>query len=220
MHILRQRRRLTSASTIGFTRIELIITVLVATVLGLLLLGLALRPRGRTAKTTCASQLQYLYLCSSDYASDHENRFTWQVPIIKGGSLEDAQDGTKAFIHFQVLSNRLLVTPSTLCPKDTREPAATWRAMANKNVSYFIGIDSKPDLSLSVMGGDRNISPASGVILKWNPSTPPQWVRSVGLHGDKGNIVFGDGHVEGLNSYALSNVLQHAGMAMNRFAVP
>jgi prepilin-type processing-associated H-X9-DG protein len=123
-------------------------------------------------------------------------------------------------MHIQVLSNRLLVTPSALCPKDSRGPAATWPTMANTNVSYFIGLDSNPNLPLSIMAGDRNISPASGVILKWNPSTPPQWVRSIGLHGDKGNIVFGDGHVEGFNSCALSNALQRAGMPTNGFAVP
>jgi prepilin-type processing-associated H-X9-DG protein len=220
MRILRQHCRDRSASTIAFTRIDLMITILVATAMGLLLLGFVLRFRSHMATTTCAGQLQYFYLCSSDYASDHGNRFPWEVPNTKGGTLQSAEDGANAFIHFQVLSNRLLVTPSTLCPKDSREPAMTWRAMANKNVSYFVGIDSKPSLPLSIIAGDRNVSPASGIILKWFPSAPPQWVSSIGLHGDRGNILFGDGRVEGLNSCALSNALQRVGMATNRFAVP
>ncbi|HEV2391227.1 MAG TPA: hypothetical protein VG146_02575, partial [Verrucomicrobiae bacterium] len=122
--------------------------------------------------------------------------------------------------HFQVQSNYVTAWVVLLCPQDNRDAASNWQSLSNANVSYFVGLDSNPKLPRSIMAGDRNITAASSVILQWNPSAPPSWVKSVGLHGDKGHVVFGDGHVEELDSTGLSNALQRAGMSTNRFAVP
>jgi prepilin-type processing-associated H-X9-DG protein len=70
------------------------------------------------------------------------------------------------------------------------------------------------------VAGDRNITQISGVVLESVVSAPPKWVEGVGLHGAKGNLLFGDGHVEEVNSAGLGNSLVRVGIATNRFSIP
>jgi prepilin-type N-terminal cleavage/methylation domain-containing protein/prepilin-type processing-associated H-X9-DG protein len=204
----------------AFTLIEVLVVVLVL----LLFAGLAWAFVGSARHVhhhlTCSQNLKEIGLAVPDFARDHGNRVGWQISTNEGGSLEYGLSGAQTFRHFQVQSHYINACIILLCPQDNRDAAANWGSLSNANVSYFVGLDSDPKLPLSIVAGDRNITAASGVILQWNPSSPPGWVKSVGLHGDKGHVAFGDGHVEELDSAGLSNALQRAGMSTNRFAVP
>jgi len=225
MHtIVRRRRcgnRLAKAlSRGGFTRIEAAVSVLTC----FLLLGLALLVAGPSGhyrkRLPCALNLKALGTAGRTFANDHGGLYPWELPREEGGTLELAPSGPDTFRHFEALSNYIGMAIFLVCPQDSRAPATNFACIANTNVSYFVGADSDPKVPRSIMDGDRNITAASGVVLEWNPSAPPQWVKSVGLHGDRGNILFSDGHVQELDSFGLSNALQRAGMATNRFAVP
>lgn len=204
----------------GFTRTEVLVVVLVL-ILFTCLAGVFV-DSGRRVRhhLTCSQNLKQIGLAVPDFARDHGDRVAWQISTNDGGSLEYGLSGAQTFRHFQVQSHYIIAWIVLLCPQDNRDAAANWRSLSNANVSYFVGLDSNPKLPRSIMAGDRNITAASGTILQWNPSAPPSWVKSVGLHGDKGHVVFGDGHVEELDSTGLSNALQRAGMSTNRFAVP
>jgi prepilin-type processing-associated H-X9-DG protein len=208
------------ADASGFSRTDLAVTLLVIAIFSWLLLSWFLPPKARIAKTTCSSNLNYLYLAARNFTEDHTKRFPWQVPAVEGGTMEYNESGSQAYMHFQVLSSDLLVTRSIICPQDQREPARNWPTMVNTNVSYFIDIDGKPSSPMSILAGDRNITAASSVIFRVSQSDRPNWVKSVGLHGDQGHLVFADGHVEELDSVGLSNAVQRTGNTTNRFAVP
>jgi prepilin-type processing-associated H-X9-DG protein len=204
----------------GFTRIELLI-VLAAVLVSVALLSVFVAQSRRVrSHLTCTLNMKMIGKALEEYAKDQNGSYPWQVSINDGGTAEITLENGQAFCNFVALSNYILAWPVVICPQDTRRPASSWATMTNTNVSYFVGLDSVPKLPLSIMAGDRNITAASGVILQWNPSAPPRWIKSVGLHGDKGHVVFSDGHVEELDSGGLSNALQRAGMSTNRFAVP
>jgi prepilin-type processing-associated H-X9-DG protein len=204
----------------GFTRTEVLVLVLMLAMLAGLAWAFAGSARRIRRHITCSQNLKEIGLAVPDFARDHGDHAAWEMSTNNGGSLEYGRSGAQTFRHFQVQSNYILDCLLLSCPQDNRDVAASWESLSNTNVSYFVGLDSAPRLPRSIMAGDRNITPASSVILQWNPSSPPQWVKSVGLHGNKGHVVFGDGHVQELDSLGLSKALQRAGMSTNRFAVP
>lgn len=204
----------------GFTRTELVVVIASACLLAVVASLFVKVPRQQSSHLTCALNLRMLGTDSRAFANDHDGRYAWGLSTNDGGSLEFALSGGQVFRHFQCQSNYIVAQVVLVCPQDTRQANTNWSNLANTNVSYFVGLDSDPKLPLSIMAGDRNTTVASGVILQWNASAPPQWVMSVGLHGDKGHIVFGDGHVEELDSAGLSNAVQRASMSTSRFAIP
>jgi prepilin-type processing-associated H-X9-DG protein len=204
----------------GFTRVELVVAAVVALLLtGVLFEAGFFRSRHVVSHLTCSVNLRQLGLAVRLFADNHAG-YPWAVSTNQGGTLEFDAVGSGTFRHFQVLSNDIYVTLGVVCPQDTRKAATNWAGMANTNVSYFVGLDSDPKLPHSIMAGDRNITASEGIILRANNHTPPPWVKRVGLHGDKGHILFGDGHVEVLDSSGLSNALQRTRVPTHRLAVP
>lgn len=205
----------------AFTRTELLIVVLVCCALGGILLASGFfRSRRTVSHLTCAMNLRQIGMAGKEFKESHDGLYPWELTTNNEGSLEFASSGGQAFRHFQCQSNFIVAQVVLVCPQDTRQAATNWATMSNTNVSYFVGLDSDPKRPLSIMAGDRNITRASGVVLQCNPSAPPQWVSGMGLHGDRGHVVFSDCHVEELDSTGLSNALQRAGMSTNRFEVP
>jgi len=169
---------------------------------------------------TCLQNLGQLGLSIADFAQDHAKRTSWEISTNDGGTLEYCLSGEQTFRHFQLQSNYITAWVVVLCPQDDRVAATNWESLSNANVSYFVGLDSRPSSGASIMAGDRNITASEGIILRANNHTPPRWVKRVGLHGDKGHILFGDGHVEVLDSSGLSNALQRTRVPTHRLAVP
>ena len=75
-----------------------------------------------------------------------------------------------------------------VCPKHSRNAASHWKTLKSKNISYFLNPVAVFDDSVSVLAGDRNIRAL--------PNGTFEWDATQGLHGDHGNLVFADGHVE------------------------
>lgn len=214
--------RRVSASGIpdAFARNELLIVILILGMLVSLVFVFTFRVRRVRSHWSCMHNLKQVGLAVRLYADDHRKCVPWGVSTNYGGTREFGAVGDQTFRHFQIQSNYIIASVLLVCPQDTRQVAANFSAMTSTNVSYFVGLDSAPKLPLSIMAGDRNITTASAAILRWNPAAPAEWVKSVGLHGDRGHVVFGDGHVEELSSSDLSNAVQRAGLITNRFAVP
>jgi len=203
----------------AFTRTELVAAVLTGLVLTGLLLPYLLPARKKHSELTCPLNLKQIGAAARMSVGDHAGLFPWNVSTNAGATLEFGAGGP-SFRHFQALSNELSITRVLVCPQDTRDPAKGWNSMGNPNVSYFLGLDSRPNLPLSIISGDRNVTPTSSVTLTLSHSTGVKWVRSVGLHGDEGHVVFADGHVEKLNSAGLSNAIDRIDGGTNRLAVP
>jgi prepilin-type processing-associated H-X9-DG protein len=193
---------------------------LVSVLLGGLLWAFVSPTRRVRSYLSCSQNLKQFGLATRLFADDHRNLPPWEFSTNEGGTLEFRMSGEQTFRHFQAQSNYIIAWPILVCPQDTRKAAKNWENLANTNVSYFVGLDSKPSLDSSILAGDRNIASSTGTILQVNEQTPLQWVKSVGLHGDRGHLVFGDGHVEELDSVGWSNAVQRTGIETNRFTVP
>lgn len=205
---------------LGFSRTELLVVI---AVLGILisLIVVNLRPaKAIRSAINCRNKLMQIGVAFRGFTDDHGGKLPMAVSTNQGGTLEFAELPNSAYHHFQVLSNLLGPPYYLVCPQDTRKAATNWGNLANTNVSYFVGLNSDLHLPVSILAGDRNITPVAGVVLKTDQASPPSWVASVGLHGNRGHLLFGDGHVEELSSLGLSNAVSRTGIATNRFAVP
>lgn len=207
-------------STSGFGRADLLAVLFTCLLLFCLVGVLFVWGSKRThSKLSCYNNLMQIGVAEKLFELDH-GFAPWGSSTNHEGTFEYSASPEQTFRLFQIQSNCLNALILLICPQDTRQQAASWESLANTNVSYFVGIDSKSDLPTSILGGDRNITPLSNVILKANESAPLNWIKSVGLHGDKGHLIFGDGHVEELDSPGLDNAIQRTGIATNRFAIP
>lgn len=203
----------------GFTRVELLVVLAVCAVVLLVLVGALRQPRDISSRLTCSVNLKQLAFAAQMFEKEHSG-YPWMISTNQGGTREFAPLGDDAFRHCQVLSNDVYVTLGLVCPQDSRRAATDWANLANTNVSYFTGLNARTNQPTTILAGDRNITSASSVVLQTGTSTPPQWVKSVGLHGNKGHLAFGDGHVEELNSDELAKAVQNTSVATNYFAVP
>jgi len=211
-----KRRRKCSA----FSQIEMVVILLVVGLLAGVSYSYIIKARRQASKFTCTQNLKLICLFGKSYAADHNGNFPWMLPPALGGSLEYSELGGHMFRYFQVQSNYIQMLGLILCPQDTRQVATDWEYLANKNVSYFIGLDSRPNSPMCIVSGDRNITSISDVTILASQHALPSWIKSVGLHGDTGHISFGDGHVEELNSDKLTKAIQDSGVVTNHFAVP
>jgi prepilin-type processing-associated H-X9-DG protein len=204
----------------AFTRFDLLAVALAWALLASALLSCASQPRRKRSELTCSVNLKIVGLALRTFEADNDGAFPWHLSTNGGGTRELSASGAQTFRHFQILSNELFATRVLVCPEDNREASSAWESIRNRNVSYFVGLDSAEDLPKSLVAGDRNITASSGVVLQYGPSAPFHWIKSVGLHGEKGHVLFSDGHVTELDSLALTEALRRAEMPTNRFSVP
>jgi prepilin-type N-terminal cleavage/methylation domain-containing protein len=196
----------------AFTLVELLVVIAIIGVLAALLLPVLEQAKKRAKRILCESHLQQTGIAFHDFAHDHNGKLPMDVSIAEGGAMEFVQAGYQAggtfyfsYHQFQVLSNAL-VTPRLLaCPSDTRLPAANFALLQNSNLSYFINVKADFLNSGSILAGDRNVatnSYLSQTILQVGSGSYLHWTRE--LHEYKGNILFGDNHVEEWNDKKLA----------------
>lgn len=204
----------------AFTKYDILGIVLAGVLLALGLIGVVNYHRRVSSRLTCSVNLKHFGLAAREFNDDNGGFLPWRIPVSRGGTLEYVVSGDKTYRHFQVFSNNILYTLGVVCPQDVRKPASNWNCMNNANVSYFVGLESDLKYPYFIMAGDRNISEASNNIMDVTKTTPMQWKKSVGNHGDNGYVVFSDGHVEKLSSTGLSNSFQKVAILTNKIALP
>jgi prepilin-type processing-associated H-X9-DG protein len=205
---------------LGFTKVEFLVVVAIVVFFGVLVGACISNKKHAYSRMNCASNLKEIGVAEEMFQNNHNSIPPWSLPVADGGTLEYCASGEQTFRHFQAQSNYIVAMRTLICPQDARQAATNWEGLTNTNVSYFVGLDSNNKLPRSILAGDRNITSSSSVILEASQSALPSWIKSVGLHGDKGHLLFGDGHVEEVDSAGLSNAVQRTGIATNRFAVP
>lgn len=191
----------------GFTLVEMLTVVAIITILAAMLMPAFSQAKARARRVACVSQLRQIGYGFHLFANDHQNRLPMQVPAVEGGSREFVQAAAKvegnfyfAFRHFQVLSNELETPQILLCPADSRLPTNHFSRLQNENVSYFLNVQAESGKATSMLAGDRNLTndalPASSSVLL-DANTYLRWTRE--QHRYRGNILYGDGHVEEWN---------------------
>jgi prepilin-type processing-associated H-X9-DG protein len=197
----------------AFTWIEVLLVMVVIVVLAGLILPQMARPRRtRAPRIKCVNNLKNLGLAARIFSTDNDGKFPWQVPIAKGGSMEEIGDTNRIWRHFQVLSNELS-TPRTLqCPTDPRLSKLNTSGMTfntvtnsaglrfghNDHVSYFLNVTPSEEEPESILGGDRNLT-RNNTPIRGRIGPMPSDVFNFttrGHHDGAGNLVFGDGSVQ------------------------
>ena len=189
---------------VAFTRLELVIILLVVTVLVLVTLPVLAKSRVKAKFTRCAANLTQIGAAMQDWANEHTNTvnsgdmYPTMVPTNFGGSLEFVRAG-QAFRHFQAASNEIRTTALLVCPSDSRRPSGDWRTLANSNLSYFFSVEAfVSEDSMMFLAGDRHLeddSPKSGGMLVVTTNSSLRWGKE--LHsGRGGNAVLADGSVQ------------------------
>ncbi|MBI3878531.1 MAG: type II secretion system protein [Verrucomicrobia bacterium] len=197
-HSNRQNRR-------AFTLVELLMVIVIIGILASLLLPVIAKAPGRARQVKCVSNLRQDGIGFIMWAQDHDGKFPMRVPVAQGGSREFVAT-PQAYRHVLVLSN-LLQTPKVLaCPSDTRQPAETWPALRNRNLSYLIGLDARPDKPMSLLAADRNITKVratGGVQIIINSQAA--WTEEI--HNRRGNVLLSDGSAQEFNDAQLRDAL-------------
>jgi hypothetical protein len=137
-----------------------------------------------------------------------------QVSTNGGGTLELAErarlnpDVSFTYRHFQAVSNELVVAKVLLCPTERRRVAvADFASLQNENISYWINPGAAFGNVESPLAGDRNIRTSGRTEWTFVQFAPNDALEfSAELHGYRGNVLFGDAHVDALSSRDLRAV--------------
>ena len=195
----------------AYTLIELLCSMGVFLLLAAMLLPALRKGYAKAQRLYCVNNLHQTGLAFHDFAHTHQDRFPMQVSTNDGGSLEYVQAADRmagefyfSYRHFLPLSNDLVVPKVLGCPTDTRRPTNSFANLKNDNLSYFVAGTPEFGNPNSALAGNRNVAPSFGSIAHVGGYRRLLWTEE--LHRFKGNVLFGDGHVEQLNDlFSITN---------------
>ncbi len=214
----------------AFTRLELLAVLTGLALLATIALPVLAGNRLQTDRVSCVNNLRRIGQAYHLWGDDHGEGLPIRTSNSQGG-LFDATYSASPYInntwfHFAWISNEL-VTPRILaCPSDGDTRVARDFSTSpdggflnpnqrSRAVSYFVSLDVFPGQSRLFISGDRNVkldylpaSCSSGVTMAgtlYNPQSQTEWLP--GLHGQSGNLLIADGHVQQTSSEGLRRYL-------------
>ena len=195
----------------AFTLLELLTTIAIIAVLAALLLPALQNSYRKARRIVCTSQLKQVGTAFHSWAHDHNDLYPMQVSTSAGGTKEFAEQAALnpnesfTYRHFQAVSNELLLAKVLLCPAEkTRTAARDFESLRNENISYWLNNDAVFGHPNSPLTGDRNVRTSGRTewtFVQFGPGDAVEF--SADLHGHRGNVAFGDAHVDTLDSTAL-----------------
>ena len=195
---------------------EILFVVAIIGILMALLLPSIAKSKTKAKRAQCIANLNQHGIAFHSFAHDHQGRFPMQVSTNDGGSLEFMRLATNfggeiyfSFRHYLALSRELDTPKILVCSTDTRLPAEDFYALRNENISYFIAGTAEYENPLSLLSGDRNIETyqfGTRSVVRLNADDRPGWTAE--MHQFQGNLLFSDGHVEGVNNNGLRAALR------------
>lgn len=153
------------------------------------------------------------------FAEDNNGRFPT--------SPANLYDTNRLISSFQAISNELNNPAILVCPEDTRKAAKNLHSLKTENISYFLSLDAKPELTNAIIAGDRNLAvsgqPVKPGLFSLTPDLEISWTRD--MHSKipgipSGNVALADGHVEGLRKTNFAALVRRQNMPTNRLIVP
>jgi prepilin-type N-terminal cleavage/methylation domain-containing protein/prepilin-type processing-associated H-X9-DG protein len=189
----------------GFTLLEMLAVTAIVGILAALLLPALQKAHVRARQTWCASNVRQIGIAFSSFAHEHNGLYPQQVSVAAGGAYEF--DGMAPILPgdlllspavFRVMSNELGSVKIVACPATEQRPT-NFATLKTGETSYFSGLHAVAGESGSILSGDNNVArfartnrfDTSPAVFGW---THPR-------HDSRGNLLFGDGHVEQLKSF-------------------
>jgi competence protein ComGC len=207
--------------TRAFSRIDLLVILVVAGVLSFLLFGSLNRARLRAQRICCSCNLKQIGLGFRQWALDHGDLNPMAISNNFGGTMEYLATG-ETFRHFEVMSNELNTPVVLVCPTDSRRPLKRFGpGFSNTNLSYFVGLVTNDSLPQMFLSGDRNITGGTRLvngILQLTTNHVIGW--GTDLHRSQGNIGLADGSMQGFSTAKLREASANTGVATNQLAMP
>jgi prepilin-type processing-associated H-X9-DG protein len=217
--------RKSNRNSSAFTRVEVIVLIVISAVLLLVFLpAIHSRQRGHINRISCAACLMQICTAYRLWAGDNGDLVPSQQTVANGGwadLLANANQGAICWTNYLIMSNELGQSPKLLiCRNDERQAASDFtNNFGNTNVSYFVGVSANDNQPQSIQGGDRNLGPGTGptndygyspktgkgndVAIPINsPNGSVSW--SLKMHSAKGNILFGDGSVQQVSTFTFN----------------
>ena len=230
-------KRLLPTGERGWTLIEVAVVLAIAAIMTGVLLPRLTKARQVTEGTRCRNNLKNVGLAFRIFATDNGGKFPMELSFTNGGTAEWLSDPQQLWRVFAALSNELAIPILLHCREDSeRTPAARWQSSlnakaepvfnSNQYLSYFLGLNARESDSSSILGGDRNLAtngsalPSSRLLI--TTESEPRFTPEI--HQGKGNLLFGDGHVERISDGNLTpfsrTALQHARLSTNLWILP
>jgi prepilin-type processing-associated H-X9-DG protein len=201
----RQPRR---CSGRAFSLIELIVLLVAVVLLVLVVVPALTRAKQKSQQIDCMNNLKQIGWAFRLWSGDNADRFVMQYSTNEGGTLEVANEVWRSFL---VMSNELHTPLLLACPSDSSHPTRSWSALANSNISYFVGLDADeimPELPLS---GDSHLTSGQSITnrsLIVQSNDVVRWTAQ--RHEGKGNFGFADGNVRLLGNPELKEAFANA----------
>ncbi len=209
----------------ALTVIEVLVVVVVMALLAGLVMPWLQKSSAKANRLWCTNNLKGIGLSYRIFATDHTNRFPWQISSNGGGTRQFASDVSNVWRHVAAISNELSSPQTAFCPSDIarREARDFSKFNSNQNLSYFIGLGASFDSPQSILSGDRNLmldgSSLEGQILTLSRNANVSFDRRI--HKTEGNVLLGDGSVQMLTSARLRETIRDAGkVSTNTLMVP
>lgn len=194
--------------------------IAVLAMLGVIFFGSSIRSKRQAQEQQCARNLKSVGLAFRQWGIDSADKFATQRPAAYGGSMEFATNGNVAFT-FVVMSNEINTPKVLICPADNRTPVSNFSmAVANSNVSYFVGVTADEVEPAMLLLGDRSLTNgplSANRLLSVTINSAPGWDQQ--LHKGRGNVAFADGSARSLDTPRLRSAVTNSGV-VNLLAFP
>lgn len=184
-----------------FTRVELLIVVVIAAMAGALVIPAVSHAGNRSDTTVCADGLRHMSEAVKAYAADNQNVVPG-VYILKDGKVVDSWIGVLTpYTDYQIHEVKRLCPSNGLdYNPDNRTDDGAWcarYALVNLpgDSMAFIALDkiAKPAEKVYMADGQVN---AKNFVDKWDLcNVPGQVIQPSAPHEDGTNMLFADGHV-------------------------
>ena len=128
----------------------------------------------------------------------------------------------EVFRHFRAMSNELSTPKVLVCPADNRKAARSFAALSNVNLSYFVSLNATDTFPQLWLAGDRNLMtngvPVGSGLLVLTTNVTLGWTAA--MHKNAGNVVLGDGSVQGDTNARLQRQAANTQVETNRLLIP
>ncbi len=180
------------------------------------------KPKGMAQRIQCVNNLKQIGLGIRLMAIDNGGSYyriprLYQSPEVGGESLSWQERPSELWRYFAAHSNTLETPKLLACPSDTRRSLlGTWECVVtndrNRALSYTLGLDSKEELTDTILSSDRNLSldglPVGMAVMTLRSNSPVGFDRNG--HNLAGNVLMGDTSVQQHTTLRLREVVRAA----------